>query len=345
MEGIGMRVARLKETGRRACYHVMSRVVDRQMVLGDEEKEKFRKLMRAAEGFCGVHVLTYAILDNHFHILLEVPEPEAVSDEELSRRLRYLYDKDQVARIAEWIKTNREAGEDAAAEAIKERYTRRMYDLSEYVKTLKQKYTQWHNKRRGRKGTLWEERFKSVMIQPDRAREGQWDNALLTMAAYIDLNAVRAGIVADPKDYRYSGYGEACGGLRQAREGIAGIFANYGSHDTQWEAVGGSYRKQLYDRGEKTSSRMGFSREVVNAVLEGEGKLTLAQALRCRVRYFSDGVALGSKAFVEDVFERNREQFGVKRKRGARPLRKTQSGELCTMRDLRMEAISPPKAA
>ncbi len=75
----------------------------------------------------------------------------------------------------------------------------------------KQKYTQWHNKRRGCKGTLWEELFKSIIIQTDRAREGQWDNALLTMAAYIDLNAVHAGIVVDPKDYRYCCYGEARG--------------------------------------------------------------------------------------------------------------------------------------
>ena len=340
-----MRVARLKESGKRACYHVMSRVVDRQMVLGGEEKERFRKLMRAVEGFSGVKVLTYAVLDNHFHLLLEVPEPEAVSDEELIRRLGFLYDADQISRIADWIKGYREAGEDAAAEAVKARYTRRMCDLSEYVKTLKQKYTQWHNKRRGRKGTLWEERFKSIMIQPDRAREGQWDNALLTMAAYIDLNAVRAGIVTDPKDYRYCGYGEACGGSRQAREGIGGIFANYGQGATQWETVGGQYRQQLFEQGERTTSKMGFTRDEVSAVLESDGKLTLSQALRCRVRYFSDGVVLGSKTFVEDVFQRNREQFGLKRKSGARPLRRTEAGGLCTMRDLRLEIISAPKAA
>ena len=340
-----MRVARLKESGKRACYHVMSRVVDRQMVLGDEEKEKFRRLMRAVEGFSGVKVLTYAILDDHFHILMEVPEPEPVGDDELILRLGFLYDADQVGRITDWIRGYREAGEDEAAELVKARYTRRMYDLSEYVKTLKQKYTQWHNKRRGRKGTLWEERFKSIMIQPDRARGGQWDNALLTMASYIDLNAVRAGIVADPKDYRYCGYGEACGGSRQAREGIGGIFANYGQDRTRWQAVGGQYRQQLYERGEKTTSRAGFSREAVKSVLESDGKLTLPQALRCRVRYFSDGVVLGSKTFVEDVFQRNREQFGLKRKSGARPLRRAEAGDLCTMRDLRLEVISPPKAA
>jgi len=340
-----MRVARLKESGKRACYHVMSRVVDRQMVLGADEKEKFRKLLRAVESFSGVHVLTYAILDNHFHILLEVPEPEPVSDEELLRRLGFLYESDQISRIADWIKGYREVGEDAAADLVKARYLCRMYDLSEFVKTLKQKYTQWHNKRQGRKGTLWEERFKSIMIQPDRAREGQWDNALLTMAAYIDLNAVRAGIVTDPKDYRYGGYGEACGGSGQAREGIGRLFASYGHKDSQWETVGGLYRQQLFERGQQTERKAGFSPEAVKAVLDSDGKLTLAQALRCRVRYFSDGVVLGSKAFVEDVFQRNRDQFGLKRKSGARMLRRAEAGDLCTMRDLRLEAISPPKAA
>ena len=80
-------------------------------------------------------------------------------------------------------------------------------------------------------------------------------------------------------------------------------------------------------------------------IFDGDGKLMLSQALRCRVRYFSDGVVLGSKVFVEDVFQRNREQFGLKRKSGARPLRRAEAGELCAMRDLRPEVISPPKAA
>jgi hypothetical protein len=44
--------------------------------------------------------------------------------------------------------------------------------------------------------------------------------------------------------------------------------------------------------------QLGFTPETVKAVLEGEGKLTLSQALHCRVRYFSDGVVLGSKSFV-----------------------------------------------
>jgi putative transposase len=340
-----MRVARLKESGRRACYHVMSRIVDRQMVMGGEEKEKFRKLMRAVEAFSGVHVLTYAVLDNHFHILVEVPERQPVSDEELLVRLGFLYTPDQVGRIALWLRQSREDGGDESAEKIKARYTSRMYELSEFVKTLKQKYTQWHNKRHSREGTLWSQRFKSIMIEPKRARDGQWNNALLTMAAYIDLNAVRAGIVSDPKDYRFSGYAEACGGGRKAREGIAAIFENYGQVDGDWARTAGMYRGQLYERGEQTGRKAGFAHETVKAVLEGGGKLTSAQALHCRVRYFTDGVVLGGKAFVEEIFDRNRDQFGVKRRKGARPLRNADFGGLCTMRDLRLAAITPSKAA
>jgi hypothetical protein len=55
-----------------------------------------------------------------------------------------------------------------------------------------------------RTGTLWEERFKSVIVESGMATR--------TMAAYTDLNPVRAGIVKDPADYHWSSYGEAVGG-------------------------------------------------------------------------------------------------------------------------------------
>jgi hypothetical protein len=68
-----------------------------------------------------------------------------------------------------------------------------------------------------RSGTLWEQRYKSVIVESGIAAR--------TMAAYIDLNPVRAGMVEDPADYRWSSYGEAIGGGnkgngRKAREGL-----------------------------------------------------------------------------------------------------------------------------
>ena len=66
---------------------------------------------------------------------------------------------------------------------------------------------------------------------------------------------------------------------------------------------------------------MGVSREKVRAAVEGAAELSLGEMLHCRVRYFSDGVVLGSRGFVEEVFAKHREQFGVKRKTGARKMR------------------------
>ena len=57
-----------------AYYHCVSRVVDRNFVLGDLEKEHFVKLMRGYEAYCGVRVLTFCIMTNHFHVLVEVPQ-------------------------------------------------------------------------------------------------------------------------------------------------------------------------------------------------------------------------------------------------------------------------------
>ena len=61
--------------------------------------------------------------------------------------------------------------------------------------------------------------------------------------------------------------------------------------------------------------------------------------VRVRVRYFSDGLALGSKEFVEAVFAENRDQFGPKRKDGVRRIGESES-PLYAMRRLRLKPLS-----
>ena len=53
-------------------YHACGRIVGRAFLLGEEEREHFRMLMRMCEKFTGCRVLTYCLMSNHFHILLEV---------------------------------------------------------------------------------------------------------------------------------------------------------------------------------------------------------------------------------------------------------------------------------
>ena len=72
-----MRRARLKApVDHQLCYHhAISRIVDRRFIFGQIESEEFLRLMREYEAFCGVRVLTFCIMSNHFHILVEVPNP------------------------------------------------------------------------------------------------------------------------------------------------------------------------------------------------------------------------------------------------------------------------------
>jgi putative transposase len=335
-----MRTARLKEDGR-AYYHCMTRIVDRQFLFNGKEKERLCKLMRSMEIFTGVHILTHSFLDNHYHLLMEVPERVDIPDDEFKRRLLAVYTEDHVSTVMGIIRDYRQAKEDALADKEKAKYTYRMYDVSEFMKTFKQKYTQSYNRRHGRRGTLWEERFKSLLVQGSR-------HALLAIAAYIDLNALRAGIVNDPKDYRYCGYGEAIAGKKAARAGLVRILESEGVSGG-WKEISSVYRKQLYIAGEAKgigengkALKVGFAPEKVEQVLKDNGALPLTDLLRCRVRYFSDGVAIGSRDYVDGVFEKYRDQFGKERKTGARTMKGGGWGDLCTIRDLRLSTISVP---
>jgi len=337
-----MRTARIVEEGA-AYYHVMSRVVDRRRVFSSNwEREGFRKIMRAVEAFCGVQILTYCILSNHFHILAYVPERQYVTDCEFIRRLGLLYsNKAFIETMAAHLAKLRALNQDEAAEAVKEEYVYRMYDLGEFMKTLKQRVSIFYNRQHKRKGTLWEERYKSVLV------EGK-SGALSAMGAYIDLNPVRAGIVKDPKDYRFSGYGEAMGGSAQARAGLGVALGEPGA----WEDVSGRYRQLLFTSGkargvtpEGRPIRAGFAEEVVDGVMAAKGKLPLNEILRCRIRYFTDGAILGSRLFVEEAFKRHRHHFSAKREDGARPMKGAEWGDLFSARQLRVEAIGTPAPA
>ncbi len=330
-----MRIARVRGSGL-SYYHVISRVIERRPVLDRSEKERLRDLMRQAESFTGVRVLTYAILDNHFHLLLEVGNDVRVSDREVIRRVHDRYGKASAMALGAAVREARKAGTPGAVDALLGGYRLRMNALSFFMKDLLHVYTQGYNRRHQRRGTLWEGRFKSMLV------EGRGE-ALSMMAAYIDLNAVRAGIVKDPKDYLFCGYGEASAGSEDARAGIRTILKLLDQPIGRgWG--GERYREFLHlqgmAHGKGGTAGESFKKQAEKVLKEG-GDLSKAELLRCRVRYFSDGVVLGGKAFVQDTFLAHRDQFGLKRRSGPRKLRNAATPGLFTMRDLRVTPIAP----
>jgi len=322
----------------------MSRIVDGKFIFGDAEKTYFRSQMRKLEKFMGLRIVTYCLMSNHFHILVEVPaeddiKPEdAVSDKELVRMVKTLYGAKGARQLEMELANCDQWGFDEKKKLIRHGYLKRRGQLKCFMQELKQRFSRWYNKEQGRRGTLWEERFKSVIV-------GNSDEAILTMAAYIDLNPVRAMMVSDPADYAFSGYGEACAGRVTARKGLA-IALERSGKQADWNAVSAEYRKLLFGVGEEkglnedgSPTRPGFTRDEILAEVEAGGQLPLWKALRCRIRYFADGGVFGSDEFLEQHFERKRSDYSAKRQTGARKMRNAGWGGLRVLRDLRVDVF------
>ncbi len=297
-----MRTARAfpVEGSQAGFFHCISRVVDRRFIMGDPEKETFRKILRQCESFYGLKVFTFCIMSNHFHILVEVPEPRELTEEEVLSRVAALYPAKLVIGLRHELDALRDAGLSDLVRTRLASFTRRMFNLSNFMKSLKQRFSSFYNRNHQRSGTLWEERFRSVIV------EGE-ETTLMTMALYIDLNPIRAGITSDPADYRFCGYGEAVAGGERAQEGIRCLMSR---KPESWRIVQAEYRRLLYGTGEETSVRQGFRRDEVSEVDAKQGEIPDGTSLRRRVRYLSEGVIVGSRSFIDGWLTENRWRFG-----------------------------------
>jgi REP element-mobilizing transposase RayT len=326
-----------------AIYHCISRTVNGERCLDDTAKEVLRKQLWQIAEFCGLQILTYAIMANHFHVLVRVPQKTTPDDGELLRRFHVLYPKPnafqtfRIDTIAAQLKNA-----DPAADPWRKQQLALMGDVSQFMKLLKQRFSIWFNRTHHRFGTLWSERFKSVLV------EGR-GNVTATMAAYIDLNPVRAGLVADPKDYRFCGYAEAVAGNKSAQAGIAAIIATASGNVSEtthpaWRDAREPYRLILFGAGTATrANKAAIAPETLEKVVAENGTLPLATVLRCRLRHFTDGAVLGTKAYVAAQLATYRRITGHRARTRPRPLPNITdwgAGNLSTLRGLRKNAFA-----
>ena len=227
------RSARVKADGV-AYYHVVSRVANKAFLFGDaKRKGRILDFLRRSAEFSGVDVVTYALMDNHIHLCVRVPERRDVGADEIVhqsvsmdevvrcnvsagevvRRVGVLYGSRRREALERNLSVLRREGLLDEAEAVLERYRRRMGDLSEFMKTFKQRVSQWYNGETGHEGTLWEGRFKSVLIE-----DGKYLRAVVN---YIHMNPVRAKIVPRASQYAWSALGAAASGDAFALKGLS----------------------------------------------------------------------------------------------------------------------------
>jgi len=290
------RIPRLVIKGSNVAYHVVSRTALDGFVLGPEEKDHLLSLIRWLSSVFFVEVFGFCIMGNHFHLLCRMLSSEDFSDEEVLRRVKRYY------------------GDGPEIESLppeKILYWRnRLSDLSRYVQEIKQRFSRWFNKRHNRKGYFWGDRFKSVIIETGEA--------LLNCLAYIDLNPVRADLVQRPEDYRWCSLAYHLGtgnkdNFLSTDLGMA-AFTNKGYRE-RIEL----YRAYVYEKGGLTDGLVGaISQEVLEEEREKGYRLSRKEVFRYRIRYFTEGLIIGSRDFVKETVERIRKALGLKRVRRPR---------------------------
>ena len=296
-----MRRPRVKAEGE-GFYHVVSRIGGRRFLIDEAEKGVLLGMIRAAAAFSGVELYTFAIMSNHFHLLVRVPRRREVSDAELLRRMEALYGLPRFRKVLEkWEKWEKRDQADRVAEE-KARLRARMYDLSQFCKTFKETYTQDYNRRHENTGTIWEGRFKSILL------EGSF-RALMTVAGYVHLNPVRAAMVEAPESSPWTGYGAGCRGEALAQEGLVGLVRRvYGAPDASWararaacaEVVGGAVPEP---EPNPVPAPARPAEDVVETDARGRPVRagSLRALLRRRVAGFLHGGALGGERFLRRV--------------------------------------------
>lgn len=162
-----------------------------------------------------------------------------------------------------------------------ERQFVRMYDLSEFMKILKQNITQCYNYSHDHVGGLWEGRYKDSIIQRSMT-------AMSAVATYIDLNAWRAKMVSKPSDYSWCGWHAAILGDNLRRQAYKFIYDT----NSIWSEVEASHRQTLQERMDKDNIRQGEIEEKV----------------------FTSGGIIGSSEFVKGMVKLDGSVFPKERR-------------------------------
>ncbi len=293
---------RVKMNGDERCFYMITnRITGGSFVLGDVEKEKLRQLLFAGQERLSYRVWDYVVMDNHYHAVIEIPKPSEMTHDSL---------------VAKWQRYHRLPNPFDPGNDVLEGFRTKIHDISLVVSNFQQRFTQWFNKRQNRWGRLFGGRFDSVIVDEN--------GALAKMMAYITLNPVRAGIVADPAEYRWCGYAErVVKGQLQEDEAVLSrlIGRELGLPEVELNGSTALLQTRVWDRFRTylvghTADRTGIDRRLVADVLNQDHKaLTLgwSQRLMLKVRFATKGIAVGSELFVEDVLNKHGPALKYKR--------------------------------
>ena len=284
------RIARFLREDEPTIYHVISRTALDGLPFKNTDKEYLLGLIKKWSKIFFVDVLGFAIMGNHFHLVVRMYPENEVSDDEIKKRYMKLYDLKH-----------------PGPELELEKFKKKLCSLSWYVKEIKQGFSRYFNKKYARRGTLWSERFKSLIVEDGLT--------LVNLLAYVDLNPVRAGIVKRPEEYRWSspGYHIQSGN----RDDLLSVdFGMREWNEFDKGEIVRKYREFVYETGAiNTGKGAVISEEIVKEERKKNFRLKKVELFRYRCRYFTDAGVLGTKKFVQEVFDEVKGLLGSKDER------------------------------
>lgn len=208
---------RIKEYN--TVHHLVSRIAHRVYFLKDDERKDFLEILRRASEFCGIKLLGWCVMGNHFHILVHLPPPVVVEEDEVLRRYGILKGgKAALNQANEFIKWRKhgDSGEKRVENWL-DSQRRRMYSVGGFMKIVKQWFTSEYNSRNGHRGTLWE------AVYYDRAVDMK-SSEMAKCLGYIHLNPIRAAETDKYDGYVWSSYSAFCKGDTTAVAGMRFVY-------------------------------------------------------------------------------------------------------------------------
>lgn len=201
----------------KAFYHIIQRGTEKKEIFKTgKDKERFLGYLEQAYDRYQSICHTYGLMDNHYHLILETPQPN-------------------ISKIMHYINTS---------------------------------YAVYYNTKYKRVGPLYQGRYKAILVEADKY--------LHHLSRYIHLNPVRAKMVEDPVEYKWSSYNYLIGKEKKPKWLEAGfILANFGNS--------------------RMKAQKGYKKFVDAGI--GEEDVKIDEGLY-------KGIILGGKEFVEVITER-----------------------------------------
>ncbi|SFO71997.1 transposase [Enterovibrio norvegicus] len=207
-------------------YHCVSRCVRRSFLCGyDEQAQQSyehrrswieKRLLALAGAFC-IDVCAYAIMSNHYHVVLHinVEKAKTLSNVEVVERwLAFHHGPALVQRFMQGDELS-EAETERCNEMIEE-WRKRLVSISWFMRLINQHIASEANREDNCTGHFWEGRFKSQALLDEKA--------VAAAMAYVDLNPVRAAIAEAPETSDYTSVKARIDTIESNQTSPAGLF-------------------------------------------------------------------------------------------------------------------------